>query len=134
MDWEKKGCKDKIPCGMNLNWDSNQFTLLGIEFDTNLSKMPQLNYSKALVKVNEMLNTWKKRQLTALGKITVIKTLVMSKLNHLFISIPLPSDDFCKELSKTLYKFVLDDKPKKIKREIIQQKKNRWWTKNAKYY
>ena len=64
-----------------------------------------------------------KRSLTPLGKITVIKSLILSQLNHLFMSIPLPGKGFCENLNKKLYNFVWDDKPEKIKRVILSQNK-----------
>ena len=64
-----------------------------------------------------------KRSLTPLGKITVIKSLILSQLNHLFMSIPLPGKGICENLNKELYNFVWDDKPEKIKRVILSQNK-----------
>ena len=103
---KKRLCNDKINCGMKLNWDDKQFTLLGIDFDIDLQNIPHINYSKALLKVDESINAWRKRQLTPLGRITVVKSLILSKLNHLFMAIPLPNKDFCQNLGKKLYNFV----------------------------
>ena len=120
---KKKGCKEKINCGRLLNWDSNNFSLLGITFDPNLSNIPLINYNNAIIKIENTIASWKKRSLTPLGKITVIKSLILSQLNHLFMSIPLPGKGFCENLNKKLYNFVWDDKPEKIKRVILSQNK-----------
>ena len=120
---KKKGCKEKINCGRLLNWDSNNFSLLGITFDLNLSNIPLINYNNAIIKIENTIVSWKKRSLTPLGKITVIKSLKLSQLNHLFMSIPLPGKGFCENLNKKLYNFVWDDKPEKIKRVILSQNK-----------
>ena len=120
---KKKGCKEKINCGRLLNWDSNNFSLLGITFDLNLSNIPLINYNNAIIKIENTIGSWKKRSLTPLGKITVIKSLILSQLNHLFMSIPLPGKGFCENLNKKLYNFVWDDKPEKIKRVILSQNK-----------
>ena len=50
---KKRLCNDKINCGIKLNWDDKQFTLLGIDFDIDLQNIPHINYSKALLKVDE---------------------------------------------------------------------------------
>ena len=120
---KKKGCKEKINCGRLLNWDSNNFSLLGITFDLNLSNIPLINYNNAIIKIENTIASWKKRSLTPLGKITVIKSLILSQLNHLFMSIPLPGKGFCENLNKKLYNFVWDDKPEKIKCVILSQNK-----------
>jgi hypothetical protein len=36
---------------------------------------------------------WKRRTLTPIGRTTVIKTLLIPKLNHLFISLPTPKKE-----------------------------------------
>ena len=64
------------------------------------------------------LNQWSKRDLTPFGKITVIKTLVISKIVHILISLPTPSPKVVKEINTLLYKFLWSDKPDKIKRCI----------------
>ena len=64
-----------------------------------------------------------KRCLTPLGKITVIKSLILSQLNYLFMLILLPGKGFCENLNKKSYNFVWDDKPEKIKRVILSQNK-----------
>ena len=125
MVWigKKKYSMDKLRCANSLNRGTNLFTLLGIDFDVNLQNIPALNYSKALIKVDEVISAWKKRTLTPLGKITVIKSLILSQLNHLFMAIPLPNNNFHVDLNKKLYKFLWDGKPEKIKRTIMCQNK-----------
>ena len=50
-----------------------------------------------------------KRQLTPFGKITVIKTLALSKITHLFMSIPDPSNTFLRELDQMLFYFLWNE-------------------------
>ena len=61
---------------------------------------------------------WKRRYLTPLGKITVIKSLLVPTLNHLFISIPNPNNQTIKELNNIFLEFVWEG-PAKIKYNII---------------
>ena len=97
---KKMFCKEKLDCGKSLNWDSSNFSLLGITFDLNLSNISQINYGNTILKIEKTIGTLKKRYLTALGKITVIESLLLSQLKHLFMSIPLPGKDFCENLNK----------------------------------
>ena len=101
MIWigKKRHSKEKLKCASSLNWGTDCFNLLGINFDTKLENMPGLNYTEALVKVDKTISAWKKRYLTPIGKITVIKSLILSQLNHLFMSIPLPNKEFCDKLN-----------------------------------
>ena len=114
----KKYSKDKLDVSVNLDWGTTEFTLLGIYYNVDLNIMIQTSFSKALQKAKEKLINRKKRILTPLGKITVIKTYLFSQFNHLFMSIPMPPESFIKEFNKMLFNYVWDGKPDKIK--IIQ--------------
>lgn len=75
---------------MNFHW-TTQFKLLGIQFDVDQANILKLNYDKKLVKIKEIINQWNKRHTTPIGRITLIKSLIISQMNHLFISLPTPS-------------------------------------------
>ena len=47
-----------------------------------------------------------KRILTPLGRIALIKALLISKLNYILLTLPNPSEPFLKELNKILFKLV----------------------------
>ena len=61
----------------------------------------------------QVLSSFKYRSLTPFGKITILKTLVLSKFNHLFASIVSPQNCL-KELNKTVFRYLWDGKPEKI--------------------
>ena len=90
----------------------------------NLNKMMELNYSKYIKQAESVIKHWNKRQLTPMGKVTVIKTFIMSKFIHIFTTLPTPKDDKIKEINKMLYSFLWDNKTDKIKREKITQNYN----------
>ena len=108
--------KDKFKTKSSLLWGSSEFTLLGTCFSVNLASIEDLNYNPLIANIKEMLARWKKRYLTPIGKIKVIKTLVLSKFTHLFISLPRPNQ---KVMNSLLFKFIWDDKPDKISREQL---------------
>ena len=83
--------------------------------------MADLNYSQALKKVEQLIYQWNQRYLTPLGKITIIKTLVLSKLNHLFLSLPHPNKESMKQIESMMYKFIWNGKPDRIKRTTLTQ-------------
>lgn len=76
---------------------------------------------KKLVKIKNTIKYWEKRIITPLGKITLIKSLLISQLNHLFISLPTPSSNFLKQLKEILFNFLWNSKVDKIKRKQITQ-------------
>ena len=101
-----------------LDWNDTEFNLLGLHFSVQLNNMPDINYKKAFTKAMSVMNKWSNRYLTPIGKITVIKTLVLPIFNHLFTCIPAPKP-ILDNINKALFKFLWDGKPDKIKRETV---------------
>ena len=53
------------------------------------------------------------------GRITIIKSLTVSKFVHLFLALPIPTGDLIQNLNKLFYKFLWNSGPDKIKRKHI---------------
>ena len=114
----KKHSKDKLNVTARLEWGVSNFTLPGMEFSTDLEKIPEMNYNKILIQASEIIKSRQYRILTPIGKITVIKTLVLSKFNHLFISVPV-SDKFLKKINDLIFGYLWGGKSDKISRKTI---------------
>ena len=97
------------------------FTVLGIIFSKDLKDIVEINYLTKLEEIKRLLSTWSKRILTQIGKITVLKSLALSKINHLILALPNPSKHITKDLQKMFYKYLWSNGPDKIKRNIITQ-------------
>ena len=109
---KKKHCKDKLKKS-GFQWGCTQFDLLGLTFSVNLSEMIDLNFKSKILEIKELIKIWNKRYLTPLGKITVIKTFLLAKLNHLFLTLPNPGKAFIGELNDLFHKFIWSNKPDK---------------------
>ena len=105
----------------NLHWETGNFTLLGITMSTNLEQIVEINYETKLAAVESVFKSWSKRILTPLGKITVIKSIAVPKLNHLFLGLPNPSVEIIKRLKNLCYNFLWKGGPNRIKRSVIVQ-------------
>ena len=115
----KKNSRDRYLRDMNFTWDpggeiDSKFKYLGIYFSTNTKKISNLNYANKLSEIEKLLKVWSKRFLTPYGKVTVIKTLALSKLTYLFTNIPDPSNEFLKNVQSLFTKFLWNYKPSKI--------------------
>ena len=75
---------------VNLEWGVTEFNSLGVNFSINVEDIWSLNMDKKMLEIQRLLTKWKKRDLTIIGRITVIKSLVLSKLVHLLIALPDP--------------------------------------------
>ena len=86
----KKYSSNTIKTKWKLLWGGHKFKLLGINFNVDLERMTEENYEIKIQQLEKTDKQWEKCSLTPLGKITVIKTFMMSAFNHLFIMLPNP--------------------------------------------
>ena len=99
-------------------WNNKTFNLLGVEFTINLSDMLEINYKNKVEEIKRIMKHWEKRNLTPFGRLTVIKTLLIPKLNHLICTIPNPSQSMINSLEKDFYNFLWKSKRHKIKKNV----------------
>ena len=83
----------------------NLFKLLGCIFDSELENLAE-NFTKVLTAIRKELYAWSSRKLSIKGKITVIKTYALSKLNHLVVILPTLNRSFINDLENLLFKFI----------------------------
>jgi len=121
-----KNRNTKICNHLKINWSFNgTFDFLGLFFDINLDEMARLNYDKSLQAMKKMISNWKKRNLTVLGRVVVIKSLVLPKLSYVAQMLPNPDQEFIKEVNDMFFKYVWNDKPDRIKRnQFVQNYEN----------
>ena len=109
----------KLDCGVA------SFNLLEIHFtaDLDLEGIVDINYNLQIPKIKVLIKQWKRRILTPIGRITVVKTLIISKLTHLFISLPTPTKNIISSLNKDIFEFINKKKSRsdKIKRSLVTQ-------------
>ena len=117
----KRGSKEILCREKKLDWIIEPFSVLGIIFSTKLRDIPDLNFNKKMQDIQSAITQWKKRNLTVLGKITVAKTILLSKITHLLISIPSPSKIVIKKLETLLFKYIWNDKNDRIARGLLVQ-------------
>ena len=117
----KKYSSDRLCENWNLSWGKTTFTVLGINFDVDISKITKINYEKYLKKMKGLFKQWNKRNLTPIGKITVVKSLILPVLNHLFIALPNPSIEIIKDIEDMLYTFIWKSSVNRVKKDIMQK-------------
>ena len=67
------------------------------------------------------ITQWRRRNITPIGRITVIKSLLVSKFVHLFTALPDPSEAELKQLERLFFKFLWGGKRDPIKRAKVIQ-------------
>ena len=112
---------DSISRNININV-VNTLDILGIRIDRNLTNITDNNIQLKMPQIKNELAQWKRRYLTPIGKICIVKSLLVSKLVHLFISLPNPSVKCRKELEALFFAFIWNNKNDKVKRTKLVQR------------
>ena len=107
------------------NFLSDDFTALGIKFNNKSTgrEIAEQNYSSKLMKALENLNLWKARDLTIYGRVTLIKSTIMSQFVYLIVPLIRPQQSTCKKIERLVFNYLWEGKPDKIKRDTAVQKK-----------
>jgi len=125
----KKGSSDVLCKDYKMNWVGDQyFSYLGVTLCTNLNDIVNVNYNTTMQAIAKQIHHWSKRFLTVLGRIVVVKTLLLPKLNHLVLSLPTPDDSFISDINSKFYHFIWGGKTDRISRNQMALASNRGGT------
>ena len=107
-DLQIKNCKDVIQ-------------LLGIWIGKDKKLCETLNWEDKINKITKILAFWKSRYLTIHGKISVISSLLMSKLWYTLMVVDIP-DRYCQIIRKKCLEFLWNNKPPLVSYNMIINK------------
>ena len=114
-----KGVKTAL-CGMVcIDLTKETIKILGIHYSYNKHIQVEKKFYDHVKAIETVLKAWRMRNLTLQGKITIFKTLAISKLVHLALVLPVIFGITCnsviKELNKIQQNFIWSGKNSKIK-------------------
>ena len=96
-----------------------EIKILGVYFALDINTREELNYKEILSKIKRLLGWWKQRDLTVMGKVHLLKTYALSKLNYVSSSFVVPKWVVA-EINKICFEFIWNGKDR-IKRVICYQ-------------
>ena len=103
-----------------LNW-SDKFEILGIHYDMNkFNEITKLNIQRKIGEIQQLIRIWSSRNLTPYGKVTIIKSLLISKITHMLLSLPSPNILCFKDLNNMFSRFLWCGKTQKWRKEILE--------------
>ena len=80
--------------------------------------MSYSTFARIFLEIKALYKVWLKRQITPLGRVAVLKSLILSKIIHLWILLPNPPDSLVDALQKTVFQFVWNRKQDRISRKV----------------
>ena len=98
-----------------------ELKVLGTTFSNDLNSIAEKNIRKKMSIIRQEMEQWKRRNLTPIGKICIIKSLLLSKLVHFCIALPNPPIQCLKEIETMFFNFIWRGKGDKIKRTKLIQ-------------
>ena len=79
-----------IPSSKPITWARGKVYALGVLFSTSEINESDINFREKIEKMKKMMSSWSARNLTLLGKIAILKSLVVSQIVYLLSSSPSP--------------------------------------------
>ena len=111
----------------NFEWNPEYFTLLGVRFSIHIDNITDDNIQLHMDAMRYEIGQWSKRDLTPFGKITVLKSLVLSKIVYILMSLPNPSRKYLKELEKNVFLIPLEWKTRPYNPSQFLPETRKWW-------
>ena len=103
---------------LKLKWEKEKIYALGSWFYKDHQKSISETYEKRLDMLQNTINLWSQRNLTWIGRITVIKTICISKINYAISSIATPNW-FIRNVEQLFQQFLWHNKPPRVKQQVI---------------
>ena len=121
-EWRDNGtilCED-----LKLDW-SQEFVSLGITYNIkDFENITERNIDLKLKEIYKLIQIWNGRFLTPFGKVVIIKSLLISKITHVLLSLPSPKPSTIIQLEETFKNFLWNNKIPKFRKEILETLSN----------
>ena len=118
QDTEERMYLDK-----KFRWSNDKIDTLGMIIGIDDSDLESLNYETILKKANNIVTSWAQRNITLLGKIEIINSLVGSLFVYKMQQLPLMSKKVIAEITMLITKFVWNGRKPKIQNSILTAEK-----------
>ena len=110
----------------NIKWSKfphGRLKILGVIFENEGRIIADDNWEKKVKCIELMINNWNRRKLSIMGKIIIVKNLLISQIVNLMM-ITICSDEILKIINTLIFKFIWHGNGKgsdRVKRNIITQ-------------
>ncbi len=114
----------KLYTQKSFKWENAAINVLGIDISCDNDEVVKLNYDKVLKNISKIVELWENRNLSLIGKVLVVNTLMGSHFVYKLSALESPSDDQKKQFNDIITNYIWNRKRPKIKRNILVGKKD----------
>ena len=110
-----------------MEWNPPKFKILGIWFTNDLKDCGAVKFREKFSEMRALNKVWLPKQITPLGRVAVLKSLILSNIIHLWILPPTSRDNLVDELQITVFQFAWNAKQDRISRKAaVRTIAKRW--------
>ena len=121
-----RGSTKRLKIKQPFRWSNDDINVLGIVIAIdNINNPEELNYPEIVEKANGILNAWRPRRLSLLGRIEVVNSLIASLFIYKMQALPLMSKVLECKLKKPITDFIWSGRKLKIRYENLTLEKER---------
>ena len=106
-----------------IKWSGKPIKALGVYYSYDTRLLHEKNFIERLDSVKKLVNLWSSRGLTIYGKVTVMKSLIISKFVYILSLLPAPTE-IIQELHSILFKFLWKGTDKVTRLSTINEYEN----------
>ena len=90
---------------LGIKWSHEPIKVLGIYIGTDLKQVVENNFGFRIKKLKQHINIWKRRNLSLVGKVLILKSFGISQFIYLAGLLPFPECKM-KEINQIMYEFI----------------------------
>jgi hypothetical protein len=106
---------------LGISWTKDPMRCLGVWLGYNEDKSNELNFENRIQKCKKIVNNWKQRNLSFLGKTLIIQTFIISQFLYACGAIDIP-DKYIIEIENLIFDYFWSGGKPKLRRTMLKQK------------
>jgi len=107
---------------LGIRWPKEPIRILGVYVSYDKGKCDEINFESKVSKCNSVLNEWKGRNLTLIGRVQIVKTFIISMFLYVTSTIVMPHR-YMKQIDNMVRYFVWRGGKSKVSKSILQNNK-----------
>ena len=117
------GSQAKLYTRKKFVWSNKTVESLGIWVCNDVKEANRINFESLIPKIESIINTWSKRDLTIMGKVLIVDVLISSLFVYKMAVIGFMSDSLMNCFNLLIHKFLWKGKKAKIPMKLLQKHK-----------